>query len=243
MGPTSGSTTRLLAGSGRPHSPDAAFAVSSWTVIGDGYGADVGMFLTTTALRDVTVRELVPEIEAWFDDHFIVCMEVSGVELPSAMNYVGVYAPHNGWTTVVWPTYFGGLHSEMAGHLSSRLRTVASSVEVYHSETWQHVVYDNGSLVDEYATDPSYLVSDLDDPRAVARRWRGNPEVVARHVGSSARGIARHYRRNRRSRSFDEWNFVELWAAFGILYPVDKLSVAATLALPDRWERALRPAP
>ena len=159
------------------------------------------------------------------------------------MNYVGVYEPHNGWTTGVWPTYFGGLHSEMAGHLSSRLRTVVSSVEVYHSETWQHVVYDNGSLVDEYATDPSYLVSDLDDPLAVARRWRGNPEVVARHVGSSARGIARHYRRNRRSRSFDEWNFTELWADFGILYPVDELSVAATLALPDRWERALRPAP
>ena len=197
------------------------------------------MFLATTALRDVTVRELLPEIEAWFDTHFIVCLQVSAVDRPQ-MDRLTVYAPHNGWTTVVWPTYFSW-HSEVARHLSARLRTVASSVDVYHSETWQHVVYDNGNLVDEYATDPSYLVSDLDDPRAVARRWRGNPELVARHVGSTARAIGRHYRRNRRSFGFDEWNFADLWADLGILFPVAKLPPAASLALPDRWDRVLRP--
>jgi hypothetical protein len=200
----------------------------------------VGLFLATTALRDVTVRELVPEIEAWFHDHFIVCTQVSGGEPLSAMDCLNVYEPHNGWTTVVWPRFFGEHHSEVAGHLSRRLRTVVSSINVYDSDTWQHVVYDNGELVDEYATDPSYLVSSLDDPRAVERRWRGNPEAVASHVGSSAREIARHYRRNRLSRSFDDWNFVELWADFGILYPVGKLPVAATLSLPDGWDRALR---
>jgi hypothetical protein len=201
------------------------------------------MFLATTALRDVTVRELVPEIEAWFDDHFIVCTDVTGVELRSAMDCLSVYEPHNGWTTVVWPTFFGPHHSEMADHLSRRLRTVVTSVDVYHSETWQHVVYADGKLVDEYATDASYLVSSLDDPRAIARRWRGNPEAVARYLGSSAREIARHYRRNRRSRSFDEWDFTKLWEDFGILYPVGELPVAATLLLPDRWERAVPPAP
>jgi hypothetical protein len=216
--------------------------VSPWTAVGDGWVAGVGIFLATTALRDVSVRKLVPEIEGWFDDRFIVCTKVSGVELPSARDYLAVFEPHNGWTTVVWPRFFGN-HSEIAEHLSSRLRTVASSVEVYDSEAWQHVVYDNGRLLDEYATDPSGLVSDLDDPRAVARRWRGNPKVVARHVGGSAREIARHYRRNRRSRTFADWNFTELWAELGILYPVETLPVAAILALPDRWDRALRSAP
>lgn len=201
------------------------------------------MFLAATALRDVTVRELVPEIAGWFDDRFIVCTEVRDGEPPAATDSVAVYEPHNGWTTVVWPTYFGGLHFELAEHLSDRLRTVASSVDVYHSETWQHVVHDNGRLVDEYATDPSYLTSDLDDSRAVARRWRGRPEAVAHHVGGSAREIARHYRRNRRSRSFDEWSFVALWAGLGILYPGEMLRVAAALALPDRWDRVLRRAP
>jgi hypothetical protein len=217
--------------------------VSVFEVIGDGWVAGVGMFLTTTALRDVTVGELLPEIQGWFDDHFIVCTEPAGDERPSAVNCLTVYAPHNGWTTVVWPTYFGGLHSEMAEHLSSRLRTVASSIDVYHSETWQHVVYDNGSLVDEYATDPSYLVSDLDDARAVARRWRGNPDAVVRHISGSARKVARHYRHNRSLRRFDEWSFTELWADLGILYPGGEISVAATLVLPDRWEGALRRTP
>lgn len=212
-------------------------------VINGGYVAAVGMFLTTTALRGVTVRELVAEIEAWFDAKFVVCSEVSDAGTRPEMDYLRVYESHNGWTTVVWPTFFGLHHEEMIGHLSSRLRTVASSVDVYHSEMWVHVVYDNGSAVDEYATDSSYLVSDLDSPRAVARRWRGNPEVAAHHVRGSRREIARHYRRNRRRRSFDEWNFVDLWADCGIVYPVEVLPVAATLVLPERWDRAMRSTP
>lgn len=200
----------------------------------------MGIFLAATALRDVIVRELVPEIQAWFDDRFIVCTEAPGVERSSGTNTVVVFEPHNGWTTTIWPSYFG-FHSEMAGFLSARLRTVASSIDVYDSDMWQHVAYRDGEIVDEYATDPSYLVSSLDDRRAVARRWRGNPEAVARYVGGSARGIARHYRRNRRARTFKDWNFTELWAELGIEYPVEVIPVAKTLLLPDNWPHALQP--
>jgi hypothetical protein len=174
-------------------------------------------------------------------DRFVVCAEATtDAELPSQMDHLTVFEPHNGWTTVVWPTYF--LHyDEIAGYLSARLRAVVPSVSVYHSESWQHVVFDNGNLVDAYSTDPSLLATDLDDPREVARRWRGNPDAVARHVGGRSHDVARHYRRNRRRRSFDDWGFADLWEDVGIFYPVSRIAAAAILVLPERWENALRP--
>ena len=155
------------------------------------------------------------------------------------MDHLTVYEPVNDWTTVVWPMFFGHRHVEMAQHLSARLQVVACSADIYHSETWQHLVYDDGELVDAYGTDPSYLVSSLDDPRAVARMWKGDPEAVTRHVGGSTRDVARVYRRNRRRWTFDEWAFVHLWEGFGIVYPVGKIPPAASIVLPEQWDKLL----
>ena len=202
----------------------------------------MGNFLAATSLRDAPVRELVLEVESWFSDRFVVCTHAHDGSQLSSMDHLKVYEPVNGWATVVWPMFFGPHHAEMARHLSARLHTAVSSVEVYHSETWQHVVYDDGRLVDEYGTDPSYLTSRLDDRRTVARRWKGNPEAVAQHVGGSAREVARVYRRNRRRRTFDEWDFVTMWEGLGIVYPVGQVPVAATIVLPEGWDTRLRPA-
>lgn len=59
----------------------------------------------------------------------------------------------------------------------------------------------------------------MQGPDSGCVRWRGNPEAVARHTGGSAREIARHYRRNRRSRSFDEWGFIKIWEKLDIEFP------------------------
>jgi hypothetical protein len=197
----------------------------------------VGNFLAATSLRNAPVPSLVREIESWFDDRFIVCTPADEGTRFSNMDQLKVYEPVNGWTTVLWPMFFGERHVDMARHLSERLHTAVSSVDVYHSETWQHVVYDAGELVDEYGTDPSYLTSMLDDRKTVARRWKGDPEAVARHLGGSAREVARVYRRNRRRRNFDDWDFVTMWEEFGIVYPVGRVPVAVTIVLPERWEQ------
>ena len=199
----------------------------------------MGNFLAATSLRDTPVSELVPEIESWFSDRFVVCAHADEGTQPSSMDHLKVFEPANGWTTVLWPMFFGERHVDLARHLSGRLHTAVTSVDIYHSETWQHVVYDDGELVDEYGTDPSYLASPQDDRRAVARRWRGNPEAVARHLGGSAREVARVYRRNRRRWTYDDWAFVQMWEGFGIVYPVGQVPVAATIVLPDRWDTLL----
>ena len=202
----------------------------------------MGNFLAATALRDVSIPDVLAAIEAWFEDRFVVSSSAeAGAEI-SDMDRLTVYEPVNDWVTVLWPMFFGPHQVEMAKYLSERLNAVVSSVDIYHSETWQHVVYDGGVLVDAYGTDPSYLASDLDDPRAVARYWKGNPQAVAGTLGGPVRVISRIYRRNRRRWTFDDWAFVEVWEACGIVYPVGEVPAAATVVLPERWEQQLGPA-
>ena len=43
----------------------------------------------------------------------------------------------------------------------------------------------------------------------MAAQWKGDPQAVAELLGCDARAVARHYRRNRKSRTFDDWDFVE----------------------------------
>ena len=73
----------------------------------------------------------------------------------------------------------------------------------------------------------------------MASRWQGDPQAVAALLGCDAREIARHFERNRSSRTFDDWGFVDLWATEGITYPEPAMTVAASLVLGEDWFNVL----
>jgi len=58
-------------------------------------------------------------------------------------------------------------------------------------------------------------------------------------LGCDAHHVARHYKRNRRHRTFDDWGFVGLWATEGITYPEPPATTGRTLALGDDWAAVL----
>ena len=196
------------------------------------YRPAMGVFLTVTAVRDATAEEVAAVVESWCSDHFIVCSDATGRDVPDA-NSIGIFAPVDGWTIVLWPGYFVPF-AEVAEHLSAALATVASGVDVYDSDCWEQVLCDRGRVVDRYATDPRFLTSQPESLDVVAARWRGDPDAVAALLGCSARDVARHYRRNRRDRTFDDWGFVALWADQGITYP-DPAAAVTTFALGEDW--------
>lgn len=197
----------------------------------------MGLFVAMAAARDVAVHDAATAIEAWCSDHFVVCSDATGSDVDSS-NRIDVLAPVDGWTIVSLPRFFIPLE-EIATHLSAVLGAVVSAVSVHDSDCWQQSVLDGGRVVDRYATDPRSLVSDLEPISVVAPRWEGDPQAVAALLGCDARDVARHYKRNRRSRTFDDWGFVELWATEGITYPEPSAEIGATLALGDDWASVL----
>jgi hypothetical protein len=203
----------------------------------------MGLFLSATAVRHAPADDVAKVVESWCSDHFVVCTEATGRDVPSGSK-IDVHAPIEGWTTVLWPLYFIP-YVEVAEHLSATLGTTVSAVNVYDSDCWQQVLVDRGEVVDRYATDPRYLASDLEPVDVVAPRWRGDPDAVAALLGCHARDVARHYRRNRRDRTFDDWGFVALWADEGITYPDVPSGAHTTFALGEDWfdvlNRVLRP--
>lgn len=193
----------------------------------------MGLFLAATAVRGATAEEAAAVVESWCSDHFIVCSEATGRDVP-ARNRIDVFTSVDGWTIVLWPGYFLP-YVEVAEHLSVALATVTCGVHVYDSDCWEQVLLDRGRVVDRYATDPRYLATQVEPLEVVAPRWRGDPEAVAALLGCSPRDVARHYRRNRRGRTFDDWGFVSLWADEGITYPDPPAGVATTFVLGEDW--------
>jgi hypothetical protein len=194
----------------------------------------MGLFLVATALRDVRVDDVAAQIESWCSGHFIVCSDATGNDALHPRDRIDIFEPIQDWTMVLWPWNFLP-YAEVAEHLSAKLGTVVSAVSVYDSDCWRQVMIDSGRIVDRYATDPRYLTSDLEPLRVVAPQWKGNPDAVAALLGRNARDVARHYLRNRRSRTFDDWGFVDLWASEGITYANPPAPIAATFALGEDW--------
>ncbi|MEO5664435.1 MAG: hypothetical protein ABIR39_14235 [Nocardioides sp.] len=197
----------------------------------------MGLFVAMAAVRDVAVRDVATAVEAWCSDRFVVCSDATGSDVESS-NRIDVMEPVDGWTVVALPGYFIP-YEEIATHLSAELGAVASAVAVSDSDCWQQVSLDSGRIVDRFATDARYLVSDLEPLSVVAPRWEGDPQAVATLLGCDARDVARHYKRNRRSRTFDDWGFVALWATEGITYPEPSATIGVTLALGDDWASVL----
>lgn len=199
----------------------------------------MGLFLSATAVRDVAVDDLIAPIESWFSDHFVTCSVATTIDPVPVPERAAIFKPIDGWTIVLWPSNFLS-EEEVGQHLSDVLSTVVSAVRVYDSDCWQQVIADRGHIIDRYATDPRYLATKLEPLSVVAPRWQGDPQAVAALLGCDAREIARHYKRNRRSRTFDDWGFVGLWATEGITYPGPPMTVATTLVLGEDWFTILR---
>lgn len=197
----------------------------------------MGAFLAVSAFRGVSADDVADEITAWFESHFVVCTDTPrAADLDPGVT-VQVFAPHEGWTSVLWPVYFNIHDIAAAEHLSRSMDAVACTVGVYDSDAWQQVVFEAGRPVDRFATDPASLAADSEPLRDVAHRWRGDPSAVAAVLGANEKEIARHYRRNRGARNYDDWAFVDLWTVLGITYPVGEVAVAHTLTLSKGWNK------
>jgi hypothetical protein len=152
----------------------------------------VGNFLAVSAFRDVGLDELVDAVIEYLGRHGVVATaEPGGRPTPRTADF---FESVGRWTAVMWPQYFNVHDAEVCRTLSASMGTVTSSMSIYDDECWTHHLFDSGSLVDRFTTDPSTMMSILDTYEVVAARWSGSPEAVAALFGVPLSDIGKYYR-------------------------------------------------
>jgi hypothetical protein len=107
---------------------------------------------------------------------------------------VTVFAPVDGWTTVLWPEYFNSHDVVACQDLSDVLDTVVSTVSVAGSAGWIHALLDSGTVTDTFASYPRALAWEESEVESVARAWAGDPARVASVLGVPVASVAPHFR-------------------------------------------------
>jgi hypothetical protein len=160
---------------------------------------------------------------------------------------VGIWAPVNGWTVVIWPNWFSDLNV-VSPKLSADLGTLASAIDVYDGDFWTHQLWRDGVELDRFNSSPEYFAQDRQELRRLREEWAGQPNVVAEAFGVDAGVVARYLippytgffgRLRGRRKPFpddestldDVWVFVDFWRRLGIT-SFDGTPPARTVRLP-----------
>lgn len=139
------------------------------------------------------------------------------------------------WLIFQWPEYSDGYDLPLATSVSRSLGCLASTNAIHCDDLWRHALIENGVVLDEFANRPTYFQDSKRSARARAllKRYRGNPDRVARAFGVKPALVKRyfvHLRMDRLSpfafrddacRIGDPWAFRELWRRVGIVIPKD----------------------
>lgn len=207
----------------------------------------MGRFLAVTASRNASAAELTRAIEAYADLHSVKHkrIKLSPQRRPNDKTDSLVFPETNGWAVVLWPQFFNIHGFPAAMWLSSHLKTLISTIDVYDDECWSHGLFEGGVELDRFCSVPETRAEKDGEIKKLQTEWKGNPGLLASRFGIP-RGILMRYlvhlsvepegkaRRavlsDKRSpegkvSSSDEfeiedfWVFTDFWRRLGIRYP------------------------
>ncbi len=200
----------------------------------------MGHFLAVSAFKNQTVEVVASSIAAYAGEYGVTC------DLNPDSNYnsktdATIFAPDNGWTIVLWPEYFNIHNIEVCRELSLRMHCIVSTIHVYADDYWTHVLFDQGRLLDRFASMPNCFADDAKAP-GLRQRWAGNADVISQALSLSASQISPYLVTigdTEMGKAFPEdeheltnfWVFTDFWAKIKIHYPEDMGRYALRLRL------------
>jgi hypothetical protein len=210
----------------------------------------MGNFVAVTAVRKGSAEAVAQAIVDYTRAHGLDSAVLSGNPGVDSQR-AGVFAPVDGWTTVLWPPFFNIHDIAAAIALSSSTHALVSTMHIYDDEYWVHVLVRAGAVLDRFASRPTYF----DPPPAVAERLRatfaGDADVTAAAVGVPADSLRPYFGHlegeGPTGRAFaddefdldDTWVVADVWRRMGITYPDPVSAVAVTVDLGFEWEAKL----
>ena len=191
----------------------------------------MGHFLAVSAFRDQNVQSVCDAIIAYANRFDCTCEAVTGD--PDESRDALTFTPVNGWTAVLWPSYFNIHDIELCRDVSAALSGVVSTVHLYDGDYWAHAVMDAGVVRDVFASMPYYFAESPEHAARLTSQWSGNPQIVADVLGTSPETVAPYFIHlpsdgaslDRKAFPDDEfplddiWVFTDLWRRLGIQYP------------------------
>jgi hypothetical protein len=193
----------------------------------------MGQFIAASAFKNVLPENLSREIVDYAKKFDVAC-ELAEDDSPTEENWdILIYKPQNGWTVVLWPTYFGVHDFGICREISEKLGILVSSVHVYDGDYWSHGLFENGKILDLFCSRPTYFEEHRKDFERLKKKWQGKDEIIAGSFGVQ-RGLIAPYLKdidllkvNELGKVFpndqfelsDFWVFVDFWQKAGIIYP------------------------
>jgi hypothetical protein len=155
----------------------------------------MGEYLATSAFRHRSVSEVVQGIGALVS-RFDLEVEILAdrrergeeEEATSDETSTLVTAPRNGWTVVLWPEAFVA-DEPFYRDLSAITKALLSTVQVYDGGSWDHWLFNNGKVLDLFASDPTVHPATPQEAEPLRQQMRGDAEVIAAQVGISPDAI------------------------------------------------------
>ncbi|GIF66373.1 hypothetical protein Ais01nite_44080 [Asanoa ishikariensis] len=211
----------------------------------------MGEFLAVSAFRTEHADQVMGSVERYVRTHGWRTEEVVGGSAYDYKNHVLQYAPVDGWTVLLWPTYFTDVPA--AAFVSGELGVLASTAHIHDGDYWAHTLLRDGTILDRFASMVDYFT---DDPAVVAdlkRGWSGDPAVVASAIGRPVDDLRPYLVHialgddeeedpvevkafpDDRFTLEDAWVFVDFWRRLGITYPADVDAFAGRLGLAEGW--------
>lgn len=214
----------------------------------------MGYFLACTAFRDSNPEDLSEEIMRFCE---INSCKSQVLDRTAANSYTErmdalIYVQDDGWIIVLWPEYFNVCDVPMVSHLSNALQVLASHVHSYDGDYWTHHLIERGTILDRFASIPSYFAESEAEAKESRRIWAGSADLISQRFGIPASIIAPYLvhlnpsgpimgkvRREDQFELSNWWVFTDFWGHLGIRYPKDMGSFRLMVRLDSSFLESL----
>jgi hypothetical protein len=209
-------------------------------------------FLAVSAFRDQSVESVASHTVSYASTYDVACM-TAGQGQPNEKMDAIIFAPQNRWTVVLWPVYFNIHDIELCRTLSGGMSSLISTVHVYHDEYWVNAVFDKGTTISLFASDPGHFAQSDEEIERLKVAWSGDANALSQAVSVPREAIEPYFvhldteNPNQPAKAFpgdvfelwNFWVFTDFWCRHGIHYPNNMANYQERLRFPSRFDRKL----
>ncbi len=209
----------------------------------------MGYFLAVSAFKSDAPADVCRVITEYMNRYELGCSPITAETDPDEKTDALIFNPRNGWTVVMWPSYFNIHDFAFVRSVAPGHKLLISTVHVYDDDYWEHLCHSGETELHAFCSEPKYwgdegpeyqLVSGYNsEPNRLASALGVSPEVIKPYlvIGSEAGEAQAHP--DDEFALWDFWVFTDFWRRLGIHYPDSTSSVFTTLRIDKDFMKKL----